>query len=120
MPSQFPRGLVLDDGRIFKFENHDEAYYLWREKGVSERILLHIDAHHDMYGTWSEENFPVTIANFILPALSENLVREVVWTISNETWAFRAGRNDIRRAIKALRRNGTGRFGQGDQRLHCR
>jgi tetratricopeptide (TPR) repeat protein len=102
----FSCGLFLDPDRIFKFENHDEAYYVWRDRCLSERILLHIDAHHDMYGAWPDENLSITISNFILPALQENVVREVVWAVSDETWAGRTGRNDIRRAIKTLRRNG--------------
>ena len=102
----FSCGPFLDSDRIFKFENHDEAYYVWRDRCLSERILLHIDAHHDMFGAWPDENLSVMISNFILPALHENLVREVVWVVSDETWAARTGRNDIRRAIKALRRNG--------------
>jgi Flp pilus assembly protein TadD len=99
-------GLFLDSNRIFKFENHDEAYYVWRDRRLSERILLHIDAHHDMYGAWPDKNLSVTIANFILPALQENVIREVVWAVPDETWEGRAGRNDIRRTIKTLRRNG--------------
>jgi hypothetical protein len=38
--------------RVFLFENHDEAYAVWRDLGVRNRILVHIDAHHDMYGKW--------------------------------------------------------------------
>jgi tetratricopeptide (TPR) repeat protein len=109
------RGPFLDPDRILKFENHDQAYYLWRDRCLSERILLHIDAHHDMYGTWPGENLSITIANFILPALQENVVREVVWAVPDETWMGRIGRNDICRAIKNLRRNGI-----ADSKVHER
>ena len=78
-------GLFLSSNRIFKFENHDEAYYVWRDRRLSERILLHIDAHHDMYGAWPDKNLSVTIANFILSALQENVIREIVWAVPDET-----------------------------------
>ena len=29
-------------------ENHDEAYHVWRQAGISQRVLVHVDAHHDM------------------------------------------------------------------------
>ena len=99
-------GPLLEADRIFKFENHDAAYYLWRDGRVSERILLHIDAHHDMYAPWRNDDRYITIANYILPALQENLVREVVWVVPDETWESRAGRNDVHRTIKTLRENG--------------
>jgi tetratricopeptide (TPR) repeat protein len=105
-PRMSCRGLFLDPDRIFKFENHDEAYYTWRDSLLSERILLHIDAHHDMYGAWPDENDSVTIANFILPAIQQNVVREVVWAVSDGTWARKTGRSGLRRAIATLRRNG--------------
>ena len=36
-------------------ENHDEAYHRWREAGLQERTLVHIDAHDDLLwvqGQW--------------------------------------------------------------------
>src|SRR6516165_3959297 len=98
-------GLFLDSNRIFKFENHDEAYYVWRDRRLSERILLHIDAHHDMYGAWLDKNQSVTIANFILP-LCKKIIREVGLGRTRRIREGRTGRNDIRRIIKTLRRNG--------------
>ena len=98
-------GLFLDSNRIFKFENHDQAYYVWRDRRLSERILLHIDAHHDMYGAWPDKNQSVTIANFILP-LCKKIIREVGLGRTRRIMEGRTGRNDIRRIIKTLRRNG--------------
>jgi len=31
----------------FLFENHDEAYFIWKKLGVKNEILIHIDAHLD-------------------------------------------------------------------------
>ena len=30
-------------------ENHDEVYTVWRDAGARNRILIHIDAYHDMW-----------------------------------------------------------------------
>jgi hypothetical protein len=38
-----------------------------------------------MYGAWPDKNLSVTIANFILPALQENVIRETVWAVPDET-----------------------------------
>lgn len=34
------------------FENHDEAYHIWRRAGLTGKTLVHLDAHHDM--AWLE------------------------------------------------------------------
>jgi tetratricopeptide (TPR) repeat protein len=64
---------------VFLMENHDQALRIWREAGVKQRVLLHIDAHHDMW--WTDDQATVTIANFICPALKEELIREVIWVV---------------------------------------
>ena len=46
--------------RVFVMENHDEAYHIWRRANVKDRILVHIDAHHDMW--WIPDDAPVTTA----------------------------------------------------------
>ena len=40
-------GSKLEDP-VFLIENHDQAYKIWRELGLKERTLVHVDAHHDM------------------------------------------------------------------------
>ena len=87
-------GMVAPD-RVFLCENHDEAYTVWRDLGVRNRILVHIDAHHDMYGQWpaADGSRPqITIANYIYPAVEEGAVREVVWVVPDRTLASRARR----------------------------
>jgi tetratricopeptide (TPR) repeat protein len=59
-----------------------------------------------MYGAWSDEGHPITLANFILPALQENIVRELVWVVPDENWLGKIGRDDMRRSIRTLCRNG--------------
>ena len=79
--------MVLTPSSVHLMENHDGAYYIWRDLGVKDRILVHIDAHHDMW--WAEDTKAslVTIANFICPALKEGIVREVFWVVPDATWA---------------------------------
>ena len=71
-------------------ENHDEAYSLWRERGFRRRILIHIDAHHDMW--WTSDSTSITIANFICQALQEQIVRELYWVVPDATWQTNGGR----------------------------
>ena len=35
-------------GAVTSIENHDRAYYIWREQKVKNRTLVHIDAHIDV------------------------------------------------------------------------
>jgi tetratricopeptide (TPR) repeat protein len=79
--------------RIFRFENHDEALRLWRESAGTGRILVHVDAHHDMW--WAPSGQPVTIANFISPALQEGILREIYWVVPDRSWASAENRRQI-------------------------
>jgi tetratricopeptide (TPR) repeat protein len=81
-------------------ENHDTAYHVWRESGVRQRVLIHIDAHHDMW--WTADGAPVTIANFICPALGEDLVREIFWVVPDASWESARTRRPILRHLRAI------------------
>jgi hypothetical protein len=87
-------GMVAPD-RVFLIENHDEAYTVWRDLGVRNRILVHIDAHHNKYGQWpaADGSRPqITIANRIYPVVEEGALREGVWVVPDRTLNSRAGR----------------------------
>ena len=86
--------------QVHLIENHDKAYYLWRDAGIKNRILVHIDAHHDM--KWIDDEELITIANFICPALKEKIVREVYWVVPDRTWETAPGRNALRRHLKEI------------------
>src|SRR6202162_6689020 len=73
--------------RIFRIENHDEALLIWRNSGCAERILIHVDAHHDMW--WVAPGQTITIANFISPALRDGILREIYWVIPDRSWSPR-------------------------------
>lgn len=90
-----------DPGRqIFLFENHDEALFVWRRAGVSSRILIHVDPHHDM--GWNQPGASVTFANYICAALQEDLVREVYWVVPNASWATAGNRRQIVHQLREI------------------
>ncbi|MFI5329493.1 MAG: tetratricopeptide repeat protein [Desulfobaccales bacterium] len=81
-------------------ENHDEAYRVWREAGVHEKILVHIDAHDDL--VWNPDQGSINIANFICPALKEGMIREVFWVVPDRTWEDAASRKSLVRRLHKL------------------
>jgi len=85
---------------VHLIENHDQALHIWRAAGVKQRMLVHIDAHHDM--RWMGDQDVVTIANFICPALKQDLVREVVWVAPEGSFDNRETRQSILRHLKRI------------------
>ena len=85
---------------VHQMDNHDRAYSLWREAGLRDRILIHVDAHHDMW--WTENPNSLSIANFICPALKDGIVREMYWVVPDGTWNSSAGRAALRRHLQAI------------------
>ena len=88
--------------RIFRIENHDEALPIWRNSAGASRILLHVDAHHDMW--WAPSGQKVTIANFISPALQEGILREIYWVVPNRSWESAENRRHIFRHLCRIQR----------------
>jgi tetratricopeptide (TPR) repeat protein len=85
---------------VVLMENHDAAYLAWRDASVRDRVLVHIDAHHDAW--WVEEQRDLNIANFICRALRENLVREVHWVVPDGSWESRRARGPVLRHLDLL------------------
>jgi tetratricopeptide (TPR) repeat protein len=92
MPQQLPR--------VFLLENHDEAFYIWQKNKVRQRILVHVDAHHDMW--WISDQANITIANFICPALKQDFVNEIIWVVPDATFANFATKKSIVTHVTAL------------------
>jgi Tfp pilus assembly protein PilF len=86
--------------QVHLMENHDRSYFLWRDAAFKNRILVHIDAHHDMW--WIDDNRSLTIANFICAALRERIVREVYWVVPDGTWENPDGRKALSNHLKEL------------------
>jgi tetratricopeptide (TPR) repeat protein len=85
---------------VHLIENHDEAYAVWRDAGVKDRILIHIDAHHDMW--WCEDLGVLNIANFVSQALKDKMVRAVFWVVPDQSLATPQNRYVIARQLKDL------------------
>src|SRR5258708_22574408 len=88
--------------QVHLMENHDRSYSLWRDAAFKNRILVHIDAHHDMW--WFDDNCSLTIANFVCLALRERIIREVYWVVPDGTWEDSAGRNALANHLKEILR----------------
>ncbi len=86
--------------RVFVMENHDQAYRIWRNAGAKSRILIHIDAHHDMW--WAEDTASIHIANFVCLALKENIAREVFWVVPDASWETAKSRGPILRHLRRI------------------
>ena len=86
---------------VVTVENHDAVYQVWHRMGVHRRVLVHVDAHHDMH--WVADPRDLTIGNFIARALADDLLAAVYWVVPDATWT-RAGRRAVRRHLGALRR----------------
>ena len=88
--------------RIFRVENHDEALPVWRDSGRVNRILFHVDAHHDMW--WVPPGDQVTIANFIAPALRDGILREIYWVVPDRTWESLDNRRQVFHHLRRIQR----------------
>jgi len=63
--------------RLFLTENHDELCNKLREHNLYNKMLIHIDSHHDMGKTGTK----MTIGNFITYAIHHHYVNRVVWVV---------------------------------------
>jgi Flp pilus assembly protein TadD len=85
---------------VIPIENHDRAYHAWREAGVHDRILVHIDAHHDL--RYRGDKAPLTIGNFISSAIADGIVRQVYWIVPDPTWKSSDDRRAIAKQVRRL------------------
>ena len=62
-----------DVENIYLIENHHEALGYWRNMHISNKTIIHIDSHHDLFeGT----SFP-WINNYLWFAIKENILKEI-------------------------------------------
>lgn len=67
-------------------EDHRDAYFFWKELGLSEHTCIHVDAHLDVSdlkapGCEVTSSPEINCGNFLLPALNEGIVSSLVWVI---------------------------------------
>jgi tetratricopeptide (TPR) repeat protein len=98
------------DAAVHLFEQHDEAYHLWVERGARSRRLVHVDSHHDL--AWLDAGAEVTISNYLCQALKDGCVADVIWIAPDAQLATEAARrrlagqlNCLLRAYRAPRRS---------------
>lgn len=88
--------------QVFLMENHDEALRIWRDAEVHQRILVHIDAHHDMW--WADDEADVNIGNFICLALRQGLLREAFWVVPDAAFENAKATKPVFKHMKRLLR----------------
>lgn len=82
------------------FENHDEAYHIWRRAGLTGKTLVHLDAHHDM--AWLESRGELHIGNYLCQAMKDGIVANVFWIVPDPTWTSAPSRKHLYRIVKRL------------------
>ncbi len=80
---------------------HDAALYAWRDAGVRDAVLVHVDAHHDAD---AKESDCITIANFVWWGIADGTLREVFWIVPDPSWKTTSGRTLIEQALFTLAR----------------
>ena len=60
---------------IYLIENHHEALGYWRNMHISNKTIIHIDSHHDLF---EGPSFP-WINNYLWFAIKENILKEMFW-----------------------------------------
>lgn len=80
------KGLSWDSSKVSCFTNHKVSYTHWWILKKSDNILIHIDAHSDMYRNSNQDlrklhNGDIGCYNYIWYAIRDNYVGEVYWVI---------------------------------------
>src|SRR6266545_1456414 len=95
--SQVAAGHVPD---VVLMEHHDAAYETWRSAGVKDRVVAHLDAHHDMW--FIGGTTPITIANYLCPAVRDGMIKALFWIVPDPTWETPADRSEIVHQVKQI------------------
>lgn len=69
--------------KIFKIDNHDQSYQIWKDNNIKNSIVIHIDAHMDFVtGTYSY----MFIGNYLNYAFDEQIINTMVWVIPDPSF----------------------------------
>jgi tetratricopeptide (TPR) repeat protein len=130
---------------IVMMEDHDKAYLAWKERGVRDRILVHVDAHVD-FGWIPEIDFNelgsgkedascfsrrklllnptltsrkkmVNIGNYICPAMRDGMVKKFYWVIPDKSWKDVRGKKHILKQLKQILK--IKKYGAGKPELYA-
>jgi Tfp pilus assembly protein PilF len=130
-PKRMSRPVTLPKA-IVMMEDHDKAYQGWKEHGVRDRVLVHVDAHID-FG-WIPEmdldeigsdgndlnriskegpllnpylksrNKMLNIGNYICPAIRDGMVKKFYWVVPEASFRSAQGLRHIIKQLKQLLR----------------
>ena len=121
--------------RVVMMEDHDGAYYAWKQAGLRDRIAVHIDAHID-FG-WIPERDPeeflalrtlreledlssadslwnftgrptdklIDLGNYLNPALREGILRSVYWVAPDGFFATLRRRKQLEAMLHGIRKS---------------
>ena len=129
--------------KLVMMEDHDKAYHAWKERGIRDMTLVHVDAHIDFgwvpeldlneIGADAREGAllnpfllsrtkMVTIGNYICPAMREGMVKKFYWVVPDKSLSDPRGTKHILAQLGQLLR--IKRFSGGkprlrDGRIHC-
>ncbi|MFA5119196.1 MAG: UPF0489 family protein [Candidatus Omnitrophota bacterium] len=123
--------LILPE-QVVMMEDHDKAYLAWKQRGVRDRVLVHVDAHIDFGwipeidldeigpvvfepGKASKDVFllnpflksrkkMVNIGNYIFPAIKEGMVKKFYWVVPDASWQSARGKKYIIKQLRQLLR----------------
>lgn len=67
-------------------EDHRDAYFLWKQAGLTNQLCIHVDAHLDVCDlktpAYEGLEYPhINCGNFLLPAMDEGLISSLIWVI---------------------------------------
>ncbi len=124
-----PLPVILPE-QVVMMEDHDKAYLAWKQYGVRERILVHVDAHIDFGwvpeidldeigpgvfdpGKASKDSLllnpflksrkkMVNIGNYIFPAIKEGMVKKFYWVVPDASWQSARGKKYIIKQLRQL------------------
>ena len=126
--------------RIVMMENHDQAYHAWKNAGLRDRIVVHVDPHID-FG-WLPERDPaelldlqslgeieeqvagplwnlsgrstqqlIQIGNYLNPALREGIVRSFYWVVPDGFFETARRRRLLEEELRSLKKAHPRAFG---------
>lgn len=67
---------------LYDINEHQEAYYLWKELKLRGKTVIHVDAHSDMGDSVERKvdgSYDPNCGNYFLPSLRQKIVRDLWW-----------------------------------------
>lgn len=93
-------------------ETHEKALFVWQKSKVKNIDLVHIDAHID-FRFLDEKNISnrkkllknINSANYICPAVYQNIVKDFYWVIPGGKKDFLDSKNQIKKLVEYINEN---------------